>query len=975
MLKAIQSLIRQGLLDTSSQGVLIKSDQQASLPSAEDSPFTIGIQNIRGSQPPVPLDVHCDASQSINLTEVPETLINGSLNSRNSASLLNLSDELQGSLSKIHVTTIGKLVRTLGNRTRVPGLTPEIENSLLSEIWRGSANWHLELNQLQSNMLQSSSGSKEFIFDFFDNLRRFNSDKVIPSKEKGPFSSPSCLQAGWGLPEYKKGYDSNVRDAIHIAYLGCSVKGYPINEDTLFIIYADVATDWLKSDSVLRVAAAIIYDLESDSWFTKMCLRYIEALVREKYEAPLTKIPGYRLFIPKSKGFEASAQYYAELKPSLKFDAEKGHIVPRTISIQDWVHNIGGNAGYVLNMLFNGFTLRECAKSLNRSREELKNTIAFATSELPEFTEDQYIYFFQNYDHTLDDFKKITGEPAYTYHYLQTMHGADETKKRALLEALNDERVSATLKEAISREFNKQSLKLKQVSLSLRKSILRTIVKTNAATQSISLEDIQTLYSTYLKTNRLCDSSELMHSQGKFRKTIEGLDDVFVFTEGRDTTPRARFFYEATDLGPLYRYLRSGKYKDIECSTELLLNDKEASGLFGELGLNNPYELHYIIKQRCSRKIPELKSGRAPLITFGEGDRHAQILELIQVYSPISRNDLADEYYREYGVQQSTVLGTYLKEFAIYYRNGKYIYNEKGLNDEQRAFLQEELVQDYVSIHLIKERFRIRFPEASSTLISANNLKSLGYVENHELVVREGIDLGGVFNNLIRSTRSFSKSDKGFGEEVFNNPEFRKKIAIATRAFDIIEFEKDSYIHVDAFSDELGGNAKESFNDFVDEAVDFMQQDTPYTIKKLVDAGFTHDVIQLADSYGFDNTFCESLLESASRKSRLRKTTFQDRAIFCKTTKSFKISDLLAHIVERSTDLDVPGCADLDDICCTLEEEYGLDNISLSRVRRALIESDIEFIDRIGVAFASNESYENYKTKALDTLKTSQSTV
>lgn len=619
----------------------------------------------------------------------------------------------------------------------------------------------------------------------------------------------------------------------------------------------------------------------------------------------------------------------------------------------------------LLRMYLSGQTLQACGEEYGLTRERARQIIAKALKEAPPLDEDRYRHFFENYSMSKSEFLSITDEPIGTFMYLRTTKskGSRSGVYRPVSSAINDENVPKNARDNIRRLMDKDYVYVDGNRILKRKdAIINYLVDCHTGHGYITSAALLRIYRQFLDDNGLKGVAGLSFSNlHAFEAYIDRCDQVMKLPHIADRTYGGSIrSYDAPsmDFSALAEELSLFPLGEVECSTVVLMKCKEMADILEELDIRNELELHYVLSHYC-QAIEGVKLGRCPNITFGNGNRNEQILEMIKELSPVSTNDLAATYSERYGVDAATFAGSYLSDFKIYRRNGRFTYTEEKLTDAQQEFLCEQfdnVDRDYFSISLLKARFKARFPESSTALVSGENINSMGFHPSGGLLVRNGTNERALFAKLIDSKRRFSVDDPEFGRAVFDNSNFQAELAIRIRAYEIVEFEKGRYLSTLAFESIDDAIHPSDFKEYVDTAISFMDTGRPYTVRSLNNLGFKHKIDILRDDFGLSDFFFASILSTGYVGGRLKGTSIGSVQVFCRTPYAFSAPMIVEWIVERETAMEV------DDLSYLLKDEYGIE-AGNALLRTIIARTDLYFSESLDMVF---ESEETYKRKALE---------
>lgn len=140
--------------------------------------------------------------------------------------------------------------------------------------------------------------------------------------------------------------------------------------------------------------------------------------------------------------------------------------------------------------------------------------------------------------------------------------------------------------------------------------------------------------------------------------------------------------------------------------------------------------------------------------------------------------------------------------------------------------------------------------------------------------------------------------------------------------------------------------------DYVNSAIRFMQEDVPYTVKSLRDAGFRHKLDSIEDELDIGKHFFESVLSEGYLNSALKKTKLGDSTVFCRIDGSYSGSLFLQQVLREQEAFEV---ADLVDY---VRDHYDIE-VGESKLRQLIKRSGdyCYYCETVDMVFASVEAY------------------
>lgn len=621
-------------------------------------------------------------------------------------------------------------------------------------------------------------------------------------------------------------------------------------------------------------------------------------------------------------------------------------------SLDDWIQSLSKRDAELLSLRLRGFTLDECGRRAGITRERVRQITTKLLNQRPLLKEDVFRYLYTTYDIGRSNFVLITGADTKIEKFLNITTEKRDRQFLPLTTALSDECISEDVKNRIRSLLNKDSLFVDGERIHKdRRSIILFLVNKLTEHSRITITDLQEVYEKFLTEHSLDTKGLSFGKLHSFQEwTRRNVPEILNVRSGKDAYIR---YYDASqyDYSKLKEFMTSGLFEDIECSAALIFNHPQASEIIEELEIKDEYELHYIAKNYCD--LPDsIVFGRMPTITFGDGSREKQTLDLIQENGPIDVSTLALLYQEKYGVPEATFRGSYLRGFEIYKSHGSYSCSFEEMSNEQLNSLATLLTSDFHPMSLIKLQFKDKYPDASTSLINKLNLEKVGYRPSHELIIRIALDERTVFESLIDNHVSFRPETEGFIAEVFKHPDFDSVLQIKINALDVVEYEKDKYIHLNAVISAIDETVtKADFENYIDRVLEATNKNEPFTVYSLRNSGFNHCVEKYANEIGFGDEFLESLISTARVGGRIKTTSVGSQIIFCKTPYSFSVVDLFENALGELKSIDV------EDLCLYMKDKYGIET-SPYLARNIIRRSELFYHEDLDRVFEGPEEYD-----------------
>ena len=376
----------------------------------------------------------------------------------------------------------------------------------------------------------------------------------------------------------------------------------------------------------------------------------------------------------------------------------------RRITILEYVQNVipkdEKNQWEIFLNRLQGLTLEEIGSNYKITRERVRQIVARKLRYLRQtviLAEDKYIDVFTNYDFTQEKFADIFGENEIVYNYMNLICDKKSSIAQSLEQFIEDETIPIELRanaeKVIEKRIAKKNVIIGEEKIyKSRAEIFDYIVRTYFHDEG-SFDEFIEVYNMVLEDFGLVGDKNLIIDGRSYENRLIDSDKI-LWKRGR----RFRYYdIENRDFTEFIQELALNQYHDVEYST--LKFFREHSSLMARYDVRDEYELHNLLKKIYPKlKIENINFGRMPIVEFGKADRDIQVLDMLIKLSPVTLQDFGVAYETEYGVQSTTVMANFMKNFDEYFHEG--IYNVPPLLFNKRQLIYN-VAPDPLTIELL----------------------------------------------------------------------------------------------------------------------------------------------------------------------------------------------------------------------------------------------------------------------------------
>lgn len=567
----------------------------------------------------------------------------------------------------------------------------------------------------------------------------------------------------------------------------------------------------------------------------------------------------------------------------------------------------------IMTRRLQGETLEAIAADYDMTRERVRQIVSknmrnmkgyLRTDKGVEwFDEDYYRYFFETYSFEKKDAEEWLGVGKQVFTYME-MTGADKGKK-ALDEAPDDyHNLDLGFRLKIKNYLNRNKLFLDGRWVEKTRADLEEYAVRKYCTENVSFDEFTRIYNDFLREEEVPYDEKLYYTDTVIRTRKNRLSEVrFLLWKQNE---QIRYYdIDGQDFAELLDTLNLDAYENIEYSTWKFMRDYPE--IMEKYDIRDQYELHNLLRKIVpDGAYHDFHCERMPMIRFGTFDRDGALLDLLVDSAPVSQADFAELVHQEYGYDPATVIGSYLQPLAAFYHQGMYTIDQKAmLADNQKALLAE-LTDDFYYIDEIRKIYANVVPGADLEEINPYNLKLMGFSVLTRYVYRNHSTLDAYFRDLL--TRQDITDITPYRSRFAYVVAFSGTLVNMKNELEVLEFEPNQIITFRKLA--AAGVTREDLKAFCDEAADYVEDGTYFSVQSIKKAGFESELFDL----GFSDWFYASLLTSDDRFSD---TKAFGNILLYKGDKRITIQSFEESLIREH------GSIDVYDLMTEMEETYG----------------------------------------------------
>ena len=592
----------------------------------------------------------------------------------------------------------------------------------------------------------------------------------------------------------------------------------------------------------------------------------------------------------------------------------------------------------VLQARLNGKTLQEIGEQCGITRERVRQLTQKALKKKPRLREDKYIYIYDHYDISLEDFILAFDEPSETYHYLEMVCQTNRSKRKPLEKILTDTLITPEYRKKVERAIYKQYVSADGVRIKMtRPALVKHFVKTYCK----NLTDYDVFYQQYHEWLNILGIGNISSLSIESRSYENKLNqcDYALWNQWRSFR-----YYNISeyDFREMLSTLNLERFEDTELSTLKLFRDYP--DLMIQYDIRDEYELHNLLKKIWPAENSSVKFKKMPTIEVGNADVSNQVISLLLQYAPISIDDLAIHYEEEYGVKASSVKANHFGTISNYCHNGLYSVDYAALPPIQFDRLKSVLKHDFYTIQNVKRLYKREFPNSEDSLLNPYTLKTLGFhvYPGYSGYIVKNTFSGATdyFRSILTQTDIVNMND--YDDAIRNIATYNSEQSKLRAAYEIVEFSPLQYINIHRLNE--AGITKESLKAYCKAVSHHYEKGDYFTVASLRQEGFSHKI----DDLGFDEWFYSSILLEDRQSFSYQRVG--GTRIFLRGKADANLGGMLVWLLEKSQKIDFYDLIDL------LENYYGI-RVPKEKFRSIIDGTDLYYDSIMEAVYIDYDTY------------------
>ncbi|MGG7601122.1 hypothetical protein [Weissella cibaria] len=374
----------------------------------------------------------------------------------------------------------------------------------------------------------------------------------------------------------------------------------------------------------------------------------------------------------------------------------------------------------------------------------------------------------------------------------------------------------------------------------------------------------------------------------------------------------------------------------------------EAKDLMDELDIRSSDELANLYKKLGYGRFNRIKTIiRQTVVVVGPYDKDELIGQRLSESVGMTMDQVADGYLEESNIPKRIIL-SYLKDskFAKWYKGDLIVgqadsesLKELSISKEAIQAIQDNLFRFIFTFDEFKDIVQKTLPGAT---VSKELIGSLGYHMQGILVLSNKYStIRAAYEDFILAGDYFDSKNTQF----YTTPGYYSTLRNLENTWRIFKISGSKYITRKALQ-RVVPDVDKAVNEFIHEALEFMNDDEFYSYEKLERQGFNPKLYEL----GFEPIFYARILHTSNKLKKLSRTPelFTENSEF--KTPTITIQEFLVHQFDNRNGLDI------EDFAFEILEEFGLD-LDVSEIKSKLLESGVHYSKDMNRLYSSEEDY------------------
>lgn len=358
--------------------------------------------------------------------------------------------------------------------------------------------------------------------------------------------------------------------------------------------------------------------------------------------------------------------------------------------------------------------------------------------------------------------------------------------------------------------------------------------------------------------------------------------------------------------------------------------------LMEALDIRSEYELHNLYKKNIV--VEEVEYTRMPEFCVNNISKEDFLLELFFERAPILVEEFLEYSEQQYGLRQNSLRSLLSSEYNDFIHEGVIRVDYEEIPLEELKKLNEILTEPVHTIDEIVQKGKLFDKDFHNRFMNNYTLEKCGYCIRGQFVTLQVVtNIDKYFREVILSNDYFENTKIS----IYRTSTYLNVMYNLERNLDIIKVEKDMYITFKKLNEV--GITKEQMLNFREEAINYFDKDEYFTLSKLRNKGFDHEL----EDYGFEDVFYERIIWG---NDVIRSIPLATNAIFKKTNQDLSLKGFISEYMEKFYSINIYKFLEY------FEKEYGL-HLNIGKVISIFRNSQMYYSEELAKFYLDAEIF------------------
>lgn len=362
----------------------------------------------------------------------------------------------------------------------------------------------------------------------------------------------------------------------------------------------------------------------------------------------------------------------------------------------------------------------------------------------------------------------------------------------------------------------------------------------------------------------------------------------------------------------------------------------ENSELMDSLDIRTEYELHNLYRKNIA--VEHIEYTRMPEFCVNNISKEDFLLELFFERAPISIEEFLEYAEHQYGLKQSSMRSLLSSDYSDFIHEGVIRVDYEEIPLEELKKLKEILTEPVHTIDEIVQKGKLFDKDFHNRFMNNYTLEKCGYCIRGQFVTLQIVtNIDKYFREVILSSDYFENTKI----PIYRTSTYLNVMYNLERNLDIIKVEKDMYITFKKLNEV--GITKEQMLNFREEAINYFNKDEYFTLSKLRNKGFDHEL----EDYGFEDVFYERIIWG---DDDIRSIPLATNAIYKKTNQDLSLKGFISEYMEKFYSINIYKFLEY------FEKEYGL-HLNIGKVISIFRNSQMYYSEELAKLYLDAEIF------------------